>query len=734
MASRRENLLRIITDATTTGLDLSKDRGSIREDMLWDAENVWRSYRGVINKRPAFKQYSTQIVEPTDVLTASGEVVSVVADDKRDWTIESYGAPGVYAAFSKNELIVSGWYQDSTSVTAIRRMKKSTEEFSTLDDITFSFVFRGTNMFNDQGYLQGGFSTKGGNTMRKFGIMPDGIVLRDSGGTWTAPISGTTNICDGKAHRVDFVIEGITCKLYIDSSLINTFEWSYTVASEDAFIWFQALADDGLPDDPFMASVSSIILRDSADGIYAPRISDITSQRKTVGTVKKNRVLVAGEKYIWIEYDNSGIWQPLVRKNKDTTRFVPFRDYLVMLHYSDLSNFSEVVLMNKDDSFETISDAPQCRFGAEFAGRLWLSGDPSNPKRVYYSGDRNPRLWIVPETGVDYSLEDMLNAGYFDLPSNSNESISLLNGKFFGMLVAASESTVHGITGSSPSDFSRRVVSSDIGAVGSSCGTGAMNDFLLLNNNGITSVMTTDKFGDIITERKTHPISLIFDPHNISGRTVNPRTLRKAALEYFAPMSILALSVPSTTADSPDTIYLCQLPEMAWYGPYDVSASCVRTVVLATPEAEYLCVGTPDGRVLYMSPQSPDYSNFKLSSGYLDGRSIDPSLRTQTKSWKYIRVFVNPTGNWPITIRWKTDSGKWKEYTSGVLCDKHHALVGTAKTGDAMTADRSERLMIEAPLDVRGTSLKWEITGNAPKLSLLSVEVDFHVSGIEKEN
>jgi hypothetical protein len=732
MASRRENLLRVTVDAATAGLDLSKDRGSIDERMLWEAENVWRSQRGVITKRPAFKQYATQIVEPTDVSTAAGEVVSIVADNKADWVVVKDA--GVYAQFSHNDLIVSGWYASPAQLATISRPKKVTEEFSTLNAGTLSMVIRGTNIFDDEGYFKCGFATKAGTEMRVFSIGAGGMYIQTGSGTWGL-IADTTALCDGEAHRLDIKWASNTYSVHVDGVVVGSgLGWSYKIDGGGDFIKFFALADDGLPDDPYMFMVSSIILRDSSDGIYTPAISAICSQKRYVGNLSKNIVLVAGEKYIWIEYDNSGIWQPLCSKSHDKTTFVPFRNYIVIINYSDLSNFSTVHILDSNGAIEQITGAPQCRFGAEFADRLWLSGDPNNPKRLYYSGDRNPRLWIVPETGTDYTLVQMLDAGYFDLPSGTDERINLVSGKFFGTLLAATDNAVYGIFGNSPQDFSKRVVSAEIGSAGARCGSGGLNDFMFLNKNGIASIVTTDKFGDILSERKSYAVNALFDPHNIGPRTLNQAAIRNSVLEFYQPLSILAMFVPSVTASTPNKVYTCQFPEMLWYGPFNETATCAATVQLATPATEYMCIGTPDGRVKFLAPLQPDSSTFKMSSAVIDGRSLDPSLRMMVKSWKHLRVFVNPTGDWNITIKWKTDTGKWQVYTAGKLAGKNNAFVGTARTGGSMADDRSERHLIEVPLDVRGTSLKWEITGTAPKLSGLAVEVDFHVSGYEKED
>lgn len=737
MASRRENLLRVTVDAATAGLDLSKDRGSIDERMLWEAENVWRSQRGVITKRPAFKQYATQIVEPTDVDTANGEVVSIVADNKSEWDFVQTGTDGVYAQFSHNDLVVSGWGNPTEETATITRGLQDSEEYATNNDLTLSFVMRATqfavgNPFG-AGYFIGAFTTKAGSTARFFSVNNDGLYKRNAIDSY-GKINGTDNIANGSPHRVDFKFTGDTCATYIDGVLVDTNTWSYKTSISDNLLLFQARTDSSVPDDPYMVVLSSIILRDSNDGVFAPVISAIATQKQQIGTATKNRVLVAGEKYIWAEYETSGVWQPLISKQRDTTTFVPFRNYVVIINYSDASNFSELMLLDNTDTVEIVPNVPKCKFGAEFADRLWLSGDPANPKRLYYSGDRNPRKWIVPESGVDYALEDLLDAGYFDLPSGTDEKITLLSGKFFGMLLAATENAVYGITGSNPADFGRRMVSGEIGAAGARCGSGGLNDFMCMNGNGVTSVVTTDKYGDILSERKSYFVNQLFDPHNIGPRTLNQQLLKNSVLEFFQPMSMLALFVPSSSSGQLNKVYTCQFPEMLWYGPFSENVSCAATVTLAIPETSYLCIGTDDGRVKFMAPMYPDTSNMKISSAVIDGRSIDPALRMMVKSWKHIRVYVNPTGNWPITVRWKTDTGKWQSYTAGKLAGPHHAFVGTATVGSVMAADRSERHLIEIPLDVRGMSLKWEITGTAPKLSGLAVEVDFHVSGYEKEN
>jgi len=730
MANRREGLARIHIDAATAGLDLSKDRCSAQETALWEATNVCRSNRGTIVKRPDFVQYNTQIIEPTEPTKADRmEVVLKVGDE---WEATTNVIANSYAAVNRGMVSLLARNQSTPYTNTVTRNLEPGEVYGT-EWYCISFVIRAGNLVDSPNYLYLSVCPDGVHgTEYRFGTQ--GIYTKTGSSTFEL-LDGTDVVVDGNPHRVDiFVLTGGVA-VRIDGVDITTTGATYFAMSH--LIEFGATSGSALTQDGISAQFSSVILRDKAfssfDGLHVPAISAVESFSVSSGTTLKHRLIAAGERYVFIDFEHSGMWRILLKKEYPNTSICQFRNTLIIINFSEYGNKTYVWRLYTDGTTEYLADAPNCKFGAEFMGRLFLGGDSVNPKRLYYSGDRNPRKWVVPESGQDYDLADLLDAGYFDIASDKSASVTGINNKFYGSLIVTTDDSVRAITGSSPADFGQRVVAADVGSAGPYSGCGGMNDFMCLNKNGITSIVSTDKYGDIAAERRSHPINSLFDVQNPTSNLVTMSWLQRAVLHYFSPMSIMVALLPVNGSRVANKMYTCQFPEMLWYGPFDVDATCMNTVIGAYPVADYLTIGTPDGKVKMMSFASPNTDQLKISTMYLDGRSLDPALVSMVKTWKFIRLTVNPTGNWPVTVRWKGDSGAWQQNAQNVLCGKSQALVGTATTGSAMAADRSEKHVIEIPLDVRSMSLKVEITSDAPKLSLTGIDVDFHISGYERE-
>jgi hypothetical protein len=411
-----------------------------------------------------------------------------------------------------------------------------------------------------------------------------------------------------------------------------------------------------------------------------------------------------------------------------------FRDSLILINYALDANATEMFRVYSNGTYVLLANAPDCKFACEYDGRLWASGDNTNPKRLYFSGDRDPTTWVVPEFGLDIDESTMTNAGYFDILSEKGARVTSINSKFYGTLLAGTESSMRAFSGSSPLSYTQKVLSGELGTSGSSSGAAGLNDYICLNKNGLTSVVTTDKFGDLASERKSRKIGSLFNVHRAIKESINYNMMYRSILVFNVNTSTLLMAVPGPGSSYANKLYICYFPEEQWFGPFDEDIRCMAIAYAGYPITEYVLIGDSNGHVKLMRYDYPEGSEAIVSTSNLDGRSLDPSISSVAKTWKHIRVICNPTGNWPITIRWKTDSGAWKSFTHAKLAGKGHSVTGLSVTGTAAASDPGEKLVLETPIDARGVSLKVEARSRAPKLSVAAIEIDFHVSGYEKEN
>ncbi len=731
MASRRENLLRLHIDAATTGLDLSKDRGSNKETSLWDSDNVCRNNRGTLIKRPAFVTYNNQVIEPLPIDEGNSETLEVVVFSGDDWTEDDTGGDGTIASFVDGILTLSGSTPSGSSGETTQSLVfEEGDAYSELEETTLSFLVRAQGLTSDK-YAKFQFASCE-NKQYEIAFNSDGLHVVTGLSEYTI-IDDTEMLADGGCHRVTIEVASGLMSIFVNDIRKGIVD-AYGVNTDSFYFKAFATSDADTPASGYVVWMSSIFMRDAVNITYAPNITAIETMSEPYGDLLTHNLYAAGSRFVWCDFKGSGMWRCILEKEFPNTNFVHFRNSLIVISFQEQGAGSEIIRLMNDGTYATLDTAPNCKFGVEYENRLWLSGDNNNPKRAYYSADRDPTTWVVPDDGLDETLDDMLTAGYFDVMSDKSTRITSLNNKFYGTLIIGTTNSSRAITGTGPHDFAQRILSGDVGAAGNQCGTNGVNDYMCLNQNGVASIVTTDKFGDLLSERRSFPVSTLFDVQSMTSKSVSQSALYRSILHYFQPMSIMLMAVPSAGRETPNKLYFCTFPDGEWFGPFDEECLCMSTIMTSLPTAEYLAIGTADGYVKIMSFSHPDTSSAKLSTGYLDGRSLDPALMSLTKSWKHLRVICNPTGNWPITVRWKSNSGAWNQDSRYTLSERPQSTVGLCQVGSAIASDRSERLVLEFPLDVRSTCLKIEITTDAPKLSVVGIDVDFHVSGYEKEN
>jgi len=160
--------------------------------------------------------------------------------------------------------------------------------------------------------------------------------------------------------------------------------------------------------------------------------------------------------------------------------------------------------------------------------------------------------------------------------------------------------------------------------------------------------------------------------------------------------------------------------------------------------------GGSDGQVLltdsYSRRDGAAGYTMTLQSAYLNGRSLDPRLPGLMKTWKKLRLFVLPRGNWDFTVQWRTDNDKAKDavtvnqnqYDTHVLGNVEGDGSGDFRLTldpDARLHTREEMAVLEVALDSRGYALRFTIeqSGAGEDLVIQGFEVEFQPDGYEEE-
>jgi hypothetical protein len=301
------------------------------------------------------------------------------------------------------------------------------------------------------------------------------------------------------------------------------------------------------------------------------------------------------------------------------------------------------------------------------------------------------------------------------------------------MLLVATDKEVWLVSGTSPADYQKKRLTGAISAAGDLCGVDVFNDYWLMGKDGISSVQTTDKFGDIEGKRMSSLARELFNTDSSSGRMLDPNMLFDSKMVYYPKFSTMILYAEESGKEDPGVFYAMNIESGKWSGPWREQCTALRVVTLASPVKDMVAIGTSDGQVKYMTSHVSNTDSVKISSPIITGRSIDPKLDNMVKTWGRFRLKVAPTGNWDITVRWKTDDEAWHEVTKKLALPAHHLVGSTAVTGSSLAKSKVQPMLIEIPLETRGLSLKYEITTNAPWFKPLRWEVDFSADGYERD-
>ncbi|MBW2647821.1 MAG: hypothetical protein JRE23_16955, partial [Deltaproteobacteria bacterium] len=408
MAQLRDKKMHVGGSAQTSGLDLSAGRDVIDETQLWEVEGLYANEDKVLAKRPSFVQWGTQVSEPTPPDASVDEEVSkMLFLNAEDWGDLEISGSSISALYDHGALVLSGW--ESTvedgpgSVTASRALKGE-ERFNPTggfhSDVSISFILLVKNLVEDDS-VTFDMATVEDRAVR-LSIRSDGIGYYGESSYVT--FAGSSLAVDGNPHRVDILVTaGQDASVYIDGTKVaHEIAIPAVFSTSDSFVNITAVSTATMGDDPYVVTMSSIMLKDSADTslhdtFTPPTISDLATVRdlKTSSQADVNSLLMASERYLWYDYGLREIWRPIAELTKKITRFSKFRGNTIVCNYSENSRATELYEYNAG-KVERLTDAPDMRFTTEFTNRIWGAGDIDHPLRVYYSGDRQSNTWYNP--------------------------------------------------------------------------------------------------------------------------------------------------------------------------------------------------------------------------------------------------------------------------------------------------------------------------------------------------
>ncbi len=161
-------------------------------------------------------------------------------------------------------------------------------------------------------------------------------------------------------------------------------------------------------------------------------------------------------------------------------------------------------------TFQTLAGTPPAfGFSTHHAGRHWAAGNASAPSRLYYSAVGNPEDWVGA------------GSGSIDIDPGDGDAITALLSwkKELWVFKGPHRLSIHRITGTTTSDFTRTPFINGISAAGPNAIFSVGDDFGFWSPRGSCHSLTaTDAYGDYSQSYLNYPIlSWCRNPTNISA-------------------------------------------------------------------------------------------------------------------------------------------------------------------------------------------------------------------------
>ena len=734
------------------GLLTAGQQTSVPEDALWQAQNVTSELDGLMSKRPGLELWGQAIKVPDGDATGS-EVTH----------------------FSSFIVSTAGWVEVDTSSTLITAETNnsilrtnvaagsSNEQYkmyvpdvlSSGSEWAIRFAFRGNNLpaYTASGTVANTIAIRGqgvAGSGKEFAIWSGGLYYQNAADDEYTLVTDSENVGAGGWNSIEIRVDDAAgnTTVYVNETLVDTIvsalikDVSPTGTGLIEFEW--EVEGTGTAGTQYSTQIVTPMYNDVVtDPFKAETIVAITDYQYITqsGSVKRALLTAAGD-YIYEDNGLLGAWRPLKAKTFTEVHFSHFRKTII---WSDNDGGRNGNLWQWDGEAEPelLDDAPTVRFTTEHQQRLFAAGDRDNPLRLYYSADRQPNVWFSPASdNIEDEFDTLVDAGYLEVPSGRGDQITAVFGDYFGTLIVWTRRGAWRLQGHGLNSYSLEAVSQDVGCETHNAVTQVGNDLWFLSRQGVHSLQATDKFGDL---QSAFPSAPIQDLWSVSPRTdvkISREYMHQGKLIYNPQQGLVYVALPLIGDITADNVFVYNVNTKNWYGPWTMENYALANVEVAAPTTEIAMHGDSSGRVGFTSPGYPaDFETgaieMVLESAMLTGRSLDPKLVGMMKTWKTLRLFVLPRGDWDFTVEYVVDTDAVEGpftynqnsiYRSYVLDEDFRLDVDP----DATLRSAEEMAVIEIQLDVDGVGLSFIVKQSTAgeDFVIQGYEVDFTASGL----
>lgn len=752
MGSRREDRdFRISAIPWRPGLITAGQATSIPELDLRKCINADGAIDGMIRSRPGREQWGQRLKAPDTDTT--GSTLTALSD-----FIVGTGGYTTTDASSGKVTTETDFGLLKTTVEAGSSNEKLTLSYdaklSTNTTWSFRFTVRCTN-FQDYG---GGTTP---NTLairaqgssgsgKEFAIWAGGLYYKKNLDNAYALITDSDYIGNGAWNTVEIRCDSTGNTLvYINDGLVDTLTSSdlATASFEETnsayeFVW--EVEGSGTAGTQYSTYITTPMYNDvDEDPFEDQEVTALSEfQYLTSSNTRVRSWLVAAGDYIYHDKNLEGAWRPLKRKQFRHVYFAPYRTKIA---WSDNNGASSATVWLWDGSSdpERQDTAPPVRYLVEHQQRLCGWGDVRFPRRWYYSGDRRPNVWYSPsEDNAEDQFEEILDAGYVEIPSQGVE-IRASWGDFYGTAVIIAERGYWLLTGSGVFSYRLDGLKVSTGAANAGSITQVGNDLWVGGGQGITSLLTVQKFGDIESARPSIPIQNLWNPGESTETSINQTYIGAMQMAYSANQATVYFAVPHINNQRAVQMYQYNTNTQKFYGPEEVDATALAVGELASPVTEVVMMGGEDGRVSYLNPflhrdyrsDSGQYT-MKIRTAALNGRSIDPGYIGYEKTFHTLRLYLLPRMDQDFTVTWWPDTEPFddtNDFRQNPGIDRQYFSISKDFRLDINRIQSGNELTVqEVPIDERGRDLTVQIESDY-NFAIQGWELEGTIHGYESD-
>jgi len=724
------------------GLTTAGQQATVPETALWRATNCAPGLDGLMSKRPGLTQWGQTLCQPDpDADIAFYEDLS----DLGNWDIGSSFNVNVFA--KDNKMVIQPRpYSGTDGVSIVHTPNGSYADTST-GDCSVRFTLQGINLKSNEAiYVE--IRSIMSNDMYLFVIQDDEIWYGyPASGTKIADYDVTTSPASSYEFRVD--ADGDTVVLINDEVVgaLDTATYGETVPNlSDTYFRF-AYVRAGAQTVTTSFLLSDIMFSSLASGMVPERLGAGTDFKTVIGGPKSRTFLVvAGEKYLYRDVDQKQFWSPLLRLTGGNVSIAQYKDELLIFDSDNGVGSTAWRWTGKSDPVK-ITDAPAVRFATEHRTRVFAAGDKEHPLRLYFSASNDPETWFAPSSDSDgqETVDEVLNAGWIDIPGEKGDEIVAVEGEFYGSCIVATNRGIWRITGSSPTSFVRENITTSVGASAQAAVTRMGNDLWMAGRQGISTIQTVQQFGDMRAGMPSAPIADLWaQGTSNSSIKVDQFQLYKSSMAWNPTLSLMYFAFAREGASDVSSVMTYNPVTQGWMGPWESDTTFVASAEVGSPITQVVMHGTSVGKVgltdaNYKTDFGESYT-MTFESPYLCGRSLDPSLTHQTKTWDVLRLFFHVRGDWDVQVRWKCDDEDYQTEQRNTNVFKMPRLGKDWRLGvdpDGKIYTNQLVGVVEIPLETRGRYLKFDVSTvdavAGEDLALQGYEIEFVPDGYEEE-